>query len=213
MNKKLPPIYLASQSPRRKDLLQGIGLLFTVYVPKEPELAAPTKRGKATPATIVKKIAAAKGKNAAAELAHKGVLDAVILSADTLVFLGNEVLGKPKDEADAKRILKKLSRRTHRVATAVQLLLVEKGQIKKVAAKVIQTKVTFHALSAKDLDWYIKTKEPLDKAGAYGAQLFGAAFIKSFSGSYTNVVGLPVAETVQLLSALTKRPWQDWTKA
>ncbi len=212
MSKRVVPIYLASQSPRRKELLAGVGLNFSVYVPSEPELPAPSKKGKNSPAKIVKKIAAAKANNAAHELLAKNISEAIILSADTLVFLGNDVLSKPVDIADAKRILRKLSGKTHTVATAVQLLLVSQGKIIREAQRVVQTKVKFHPISAKDLEWYINTKEPFDKAGAYGAQLFGAAFIEKFSGSYTNVVGLPVAETLQLIAKLTREPWQNWTK-
>ena len=197
------PIYLASRSPRRKELLAHAGLRFRVYVPKEEELAFPPSTRRETPSAIVKRIAGAKAAAAVKELAAAGRRSGVILAADTLVFLDGKVLGKPADAAEAKRMLKRLSGRRHEVQTGVACaLLGPKGAVKASVISV-RTGVEFFPLSDAWLDWYVGTGEPLDKAGAYGAQTFGAAMIRSFSGSYTNVVGLPVGESLSLLEKVS----------
>jgi septum formation protein len=200
------PLYLASRSPRRKELLQWAHFQFQIYIPKEPELPAPRKLQKISPTQLVKQIAEAKALAALRELTEKGKKHGVILAADTLVFLKDQVLGKPKNSADAKRLLRKLSGKWHVVCTGVSCIQFSKGKLEKKKSFVVKTKVKFFPLNKAQIDWYVKTKEPLDKAGAYGAQGHGMIFIEKFSGSYTNVVGLPLGETQAVLKkfALSK---------
>jgi septum formation protein len=189
--------------------LDQLGLDFTVYVPKVEELLAPSRRGKQSPEAVVKKIAAEKAHHAAAELRGKGTESALILAADTLVFQGSRVLGKPHNKKEAAEMLAQLSGKKHIVATAVHGILLDgKKSVEKTV--VVKTEVKFHKLSAGFLKWYLDTEEPYDKAGAYGAQGIGASFVETIQGSYTNVVGLPLAETVSLIEALTKKPWHEW---
>lgn len=202
------PLYLASQSPRRKELLAGAGINFEVFVPRKEEKKAPQLMNSgALAAQLVKNIAANKAEAAYFELLERGKLRGLILSADTLVFAGKEVLGKPKNSADAARMLKKLSGKTHLVITAVCFLDFTQAK-KKRQSIAVKTKVRFRKISKDELTWYLNTPEPYDKAGAYGAQGKGAAFIAKIEGSYTNVVGLPLAETLQILDEFSHAPWQ-----
>lgn len=195
-------LYLASRSPRRKELLEQAGLRFRVYVPQEEELLAPKDLKSASPAAIVKRIAKAKARAALRELRENGTRKGVILAADTLVFLDGKVLGKPANEADAKRMLRKLSGGWHLVCTGVTCIsLSEKSEREETIH--VSSRVKFFPLQRKWIDWYVSTGEPMDKAGSYGAQGHGAAFIERFSGSYTNVVGLPVGESLALLEGIT----------
>lgn len=196
------PIFLASRSPRRKELLAHAGLRFRVYVPREEELAFPPSTHREGPASIVKRIARAKAAAAVKELTAAGKRTGIVISADTLVFLDGKVLGKPKDPREAKRMLKRLAGRRHEVHTGVACALLG-GQGTPPTAISVRTGVEFFPLSAAWLDWYVGTGEPLDKAGAYGAQTYGAAMIRSFRGSYTNVVGLPVGETLSLIEKVS----------
>lgn len=199
------PLYLASRSPRRKELLQWAKVPFQIYVPEEPEMAAPKQLVKRqSPPELVKKIAQAKASAAFQELTAKGKKRGLILAADTLVFQKNQVFGKPKHRKDAVQLLKKLSGRWHVVCTAVHLLEFSAGKTKKSKSLVVKTKVKFFPLSKETIDWYVSTKEPLDKAGAYGAQGHGMVLIEKFVGSYTNVVGLPLGETLDLLKRWSK---------
>jgi septum formation protein len=204
------PLYLASRSPRRQEMLQQAGIRFQVHVPKEDELAAPKFRQKGKTSRqeksaevpsarkIVRKISLAKAEACARELQELGVKSALVLSADTLVFLDHHVLGKPTDPAGARKMLRKLSGRWHEVYTGVTALRLEHGRT-KVHGIQIRTRVKFFALKPDWIDWYVATGEPLDKAGSYGCQGFGASLVERFSGSYTNVVGLPLGETLALL--------------
>lgn len=196
------PFFLASRSPRRKELLEQAGLRFRVYVPEEEELPAPKKTRKETPRAIVKRISLAKAHAAHRELTAKGENEGLILSADTLVFLNGKVLGKPANKQDAKKMLRMLSGRWHQVCTAVTCVKF-KGTQAKIKSVCITSRVKFFSLSKESIDWYAGTGEPLDKAGAYGAQAFGAFLIERFSGSYTNVVGLPVGESLSLLEKVS----------
>ncbi|RZA07522.1 MAG: septum formation protein Maf, partial [Proteobacteria bacterium] len=177
-------LYLASRSPRRKELLAQAGLKFEVFVPKEEELAAPGTLKEDRPGPIVKRISRGKAEAAYRELREKGVDVGVILSADTLVFHEGKVLGKPSDEADARRMLGKLSGKWHQVCTGVTVLRF-KGD--RIAEKTIfvSSKVKFFPLKKEWIRWYVGTGEPMDKAGSYGAQAHGAVFIEKFAGSYS----------------------------
>lgn len=195
-------LYLASRSPRRKELLSQAGLRFEVYVPKEEEAPAPASTRKQTPASIVKGISVLKARAALRELQEAGVKEGVILSADTLVFQNGKVLGKPKDESDAVKALGKLSGKWHQVGTAVTC--VRFGGKKPIEETIfVSSKVKFFPLKKEWIRWYVGTGEPMDKAGSYGAQAHGAVFIEKFSGSYSNVVGLPLGQSVALLEKVS----------
>ncbi|NUM89058.1 MAG: septum formation protein Maf, partial [Bdellovibrionales bacterium] len=197
----LPPLFLASQSPRRRDLLEQLGLHFSVYVPQVEELVAPRKRGARSPEAIVKQIAEQKARHAAGELRGKGEKQGIVLAADTLVFLGRHVLGKPHSREAARDTLRRLSGREHTVATAAHLLHWD-GARERAARVAVKTKVRFTRLSPRFLEWYLDSPEPWDKAGSYAAQGIAASFLASLKGSYSNVVGLPLPETLAALEKL-----------
>lgn len=181
-------LILASASPRRKTLLEFITKDFTVIPAKNEEKINSTL----TPQNAVEIIA----KHKAEEVSAIYPKDTII-GADTMVFLGNTPMGKPIDKADAKRMLSALSGKTHMVITAVCIAV---GGASKVLFNQ-STDVTFYELSEKDIDDYISTGEPMDKAGAYGIQGYGSLVVKSISGDYYNVMGLPVG---RLYRELTK---------
>ncbi len=205
-----PTLYLASRSPRRKQLLAEAGIRFRVYVPSEDELNAPKLKGTRSARHIVKQISLAKAEAAKRELLEKGVKSGVILSADTLVFLDNKVLSKPRNKNEAAKMLRSLSGRWHDVFTGVALVSIDSGEGSRFLQQV-RTRVNFSDLSKKMIEWYLSTGEPFDKAGAYGIQGHGAALVREIRGSYTNVVGLPVCQTLQLIERArsmrqTKKP-------
>lgn len=195
-------LYLASKSPRRKDLLEQAGVRFHVKVPEKEELPAPKTIKKLSPQNIVRLISEAKGLACVEELIQEKQSNALVLSADTLVFLNGKVLGKPKDEKEAKSMLRAMSGNWHWVYTGVTALKLQDGKIKRKNIHVA-TKVKFFPLTKKRIEWYVATGEPMDKAGAYGAQGYGATLVERFSGSYTNVVGLPLGETLELLQEIS----------
>lgn len=172
-------LILASASPRRRELLSLITTDFTV-VPAQGEETADTSL---TPHLLVQELARQK----AAEVAASHPYDAII-GADTLVFLGAEIMGKPADRSDAKRMLTLLSGNIHTVITAVSIA--QNGVVTKVFAE--ETKVEFFHLTDEEITAYIATGEPMDKAGAYGIQDKGALLVKGIAGDYYNVMGLPV---------------------
>jgi septum formation protein len=177
------PIILASKSPRRKKLLKQLGLKFITLSTDIDEEVPDAEH----PIKTVKRLAA--HKMASALLLNK---QGIIITADTIVVLGNEIIGKPKSKADARRILKKLSGRTHKVYTGY---MIKNSVTGKSESDYEMTKVTFNKLSSKLIDDYIKSGSPMDKAGAYGIQDdFGAVFIKKIDGCYYNVVGLPLSK-------------------
>ena len=189
-------VYLASQSPRRRELLAQIGIRH------EPLLAAPDedvealeaeRRGE-LPDAYVERVTRAKLAAARRRLAARALPEAPILCADTTVALGRRVLGKPVDAADAARILGLLSGRTHRVVTAVA---VARGRQTRFLASV--SHVTFAPLDAARIDAYVASGEPFGKAGAYAIQSAAAAWIARIEGSYTGIMGLPLYETATLL--------------
>lgn len=150
-----------------------------------------------TPDAYVKRLAALK----AATIASRAA-DAVTLGADTAVVAGGEALGKPESTEDARRMLRLLSGRSHLVLTAVALA----GAYR--AGCLVETRVAFRPLSDNEIDWYLGTGEPMDKAGGYGAQGIGGVLVRAIDGSYSNVMGLPLAETVSLLAeAGVLLPW------
>jgi septum formation protein len=178
---------LASASPRRRDLLAGLGLTFEVYAADIPEIP----RSGETPEQFARRAAAEKAIFVASR--HPG---RQVLAADTVVALGSEILGKPRDRDEARRMLESLSARQHRVCTGIALV-VERDLPDLV---VVVSEVVFHPLSAAVIETYIDSGEPFDKAGAYGIQSGAGRFVESVSGSYSNVIGLPLMETVALLT-------------
>ena len=178
---------LASSSPRRRELLTSIGLDFEVIPSHVPE---EYQRGEA-PEEYVARLSRDKAQAIAEK--HPGRW---IIAADTTVLLGEELLEKPVDRADAARMLATIAGRTHIVYTGVTLQHAARGWHD---TRVAESEVRMLPLSAAEIDWYVKTGEPLDKAGAYAVQGIGAMFIESIHGSYTNVVGLPLALLFQML--------------
>jgi septum formation protein len=182
-------IYLASGSPRRRELLQQIGVPFRVVGAAVDEALRPGE----APAAYVERLAAAK---ADAGLAgSRDEADVPVLAADTAVVLGGKVLGKPADRQDAERMLRQLSGRTHEVLTAIALLTVS-----GLESRISRSEVTFRSLAAEEIQDYWETGEPADKAGAYAIQGRAAVFIADLRGSYSGVMGLPLFETADLLS-------------
>jgi septum formation protein len=201
-----PNLYLASQSPRRKELLGAVLKRFIVRPPRQQEPSAPkTVTNLKQASHLVMDIAEAKAAIAWQELPAGRKQNSFLISADTLVFAGKRVLGKPTNAKQAKQMLRLLSGKKHTVLTAVCVAGPQRSQ-----TFVNRTDVTFYKLSKEFIDWYVASGEPMDKAGAYGAQAAGAAMIKAFDGSYTNVVGLPLAETLEVLEKVSKLPWRTW---
>lgn len=170
-------LLLASQSPRRKELLERAGFRFTVQKSDVPEIRGQDEAA----AAYVTRLAQAK----AQALAHP---ERLVLGADTTVVVAGEVLEKPVDAEDARRMLRLLSGRTHEVLTGICLL----GEGRTVV-DVCRTSVTFATLSEAEIEGYIASGEPFDKAGAYGIQGLASRFVTAIDGDYNNIVGLPVA--------------------
>lgn len=188
-----PPIslVLASSSPRRRELLSQLGVTFDITAANIDET---TLAGDDSAATA-RRLASEKARVALDSL---GVPPhTVVLAADTLVELDGASLGKPADSLDATRMLRRLSRRRHIVNTAVAVATA----VDKVAVRVVATTVEFRTLSPAEIAWYVGTAEPLDKAGSYGLGGAGGAFVTRIDGSYSNVIGLPLSETVEMLRA------------
>ena len=193
-------IYLASQSPRRSQLLEQIGVHHRLLVPNAPgdvaedtealELVLPGE----PPAAYVERVTALKLDAAVQRLARRGLPTAPILCSDTTVALNDRIFGKPLDADDARHMLAQLSGQEHRVLTAVA---VQAGAQRFAALSV--SHVRFAELDSVQIDAYVATGEPLGKAGAYGIQGPAAAFIVHISGSYSGIMGLPLYETAQLL--------------
>ncbi len=183
----LQPLILASASPRRSEMLGLMGLEFQV-IPSGAEENGGVGRG------ILAQVEAwAKEKAAAVSKLNP---NAWVLGADTVVVLDGKIFGKPADASEAREMLKELSGRTHEVLSGVCLIHDESSLS---IVQSVRTLVHFRDLHAREIDAYVKTGEPLDKAGAYGIQGLGAFLVRAVSGSYTNVVGLPLWETLSWL--------------
>jgi septum formation protein len=181
-------IVLASASPRRREFLENLGLRFEVKAANLDESRLPYE----APAAYVERLALAKA-------AAGGAPDAVAIGADTTVVVGEEILGKPADADDAARMLRLLSGTWHDVITAVAV---------GTAVRTVTTRVKFASLSEAQISWLARSGDGDDKAGAYGLQGLAGAFIERIDGSVSSVVGLPLAETLQLLSeAGAELPW------
>ena len=180
-------LILASQSPRRKYLLEQAGLTFRVM----PSRIDESKRPLSAPGDYVQSLAIAKAEDVAR--LHP---DSWVLGADTIVAVDARMLGKPKSAQEARIMLRRLSGKTHQVFTGFCLC---RQRTARRVADTVRTEVTFKALTDQELDWYISTGEPFDKAGAYAIQGLGTFLVRRINGSYTNVVGLPVCEVVEIL--------------
>ncbi len=183
------PLILASASPRRAEILRAVGWPFEIAVADIDETAM---RGEA-PEAYVQRLARAKAACVAA--AHPGRF---VLGADTAVVVNGELLGKPADAREARAMLRKLSGRWHEVLTGVALVCVERALC---AVAYERTRVLFAPLGDGEIDWYVATGEPMDKAGAYAVQGRAALFIRRLDGDYWNVVGLPIRLVYELARA------------
>jgi septum formation protein len=188
---------LASASPRRRELLASIGLDFEVVPSHVPEIH---EEGEA-PEEYVARLSRDKAAVIAEGHRHRWVI-----AADTTVLLGDQLLEKPVDAADAARMLSTIAGRTHVVYTGVTLANHDRDYQE---TRVAESEVRMLPLSSSDIEWYVRTGEPLDKAGAYAVQGIGAMFIESIHGSYTNVVGLPLATLFQMLRRAGIDPLTD----
>lgn len=189
------PLVLASQSPRRKNLLDNLGFSFEVVVADIDENVFDENL---EPSMLVQELALRKAR----EVAYNLTQSAVVLGADTIVVLDGKILNKPCDELDAERMLRMLSNRTHTVFTGIAF--VESNSKKHITA-VQATEVTFRQLEAEEIKAYIATGSPMDKAGAYGIQDdFGAVFVSNVSGCYYNIVGLPLELTYRKMKEFVK---------
>ena len=186
------PIYLASRSPRRRKLLKQININFKSF---KVDVVESIDNGE-KPIHNVKRLA-----NEKMEKAKERIKNGIIITADTIVVLDGNIIGKPISKTDAKVILKKLSGRTHIVYTGFAIYNSEKN---KIITNYEKTFVTFRKISNNEIDEYIRSGSPMDKAGAYGIQDdFGAVFIEKINGCYYNVVGLPLTKVYQALIKIT----------
>lgn len=191
----MPQLYLASGSPRRRELLTQIGVPFTVVSAPIDETPLPGE----APAAYVERLAQAKAVAGFARTDGNGV----VLGADTTVVLDDEILGKPEDREHFLAMLGDLSKREHQVLTAVALT---DGQ--RSISRCVSTSVRFRAISFEEALRYWASGEPLDKAGGYAIQGLGAVFVSGIEGSYSAVVGLPLSETAELLEQFAVAVWQ-----
>ena len=194
-------IYLASQSPRRRQLLEQLGVRHVLLLPsadEDAEALEATVAGE-LPQRYVERVTRAKLQAARLRLRVRGLSPAPILCSDTTVALGRRILGKPVDAADAAATLRLLSGRSHRVITSVALAWGRHGDEKEALLTSV-SHVHFSVLSAARIAAYVDTGEPFGKAGAYAIQSGAAAWIERIAGSYTGIMGLPLFETAQLLA-------------
>lgn len=199
MDHLAPKLVLASGSPRRRALLSAAGLSFSVL---ESRLHERRRPGEATA-----EFALRMARDKAAAVSRR-LVDAIVLGADTVVEIDGQILGKPKNDEDARAMLKMLSGRTHLVVTA--FAIARGGEFLEAAA--VESRVRFRELGAAEIDAYIASGDPFDKAGSYGIQNHGAGFIVSVEGSRDNVMGLPVSEVLAALArygVVASRPRPD----
>jgi septum formation protein len=192
-------VYLASGSPRRRELLRQIGVPHQIIEVGVDETPRPGE----DPTAYVGRLAVAKAEAGLSRVCREGVT-ALVLGADTVVVLDEQLFGKPGSKAQGLAMLRRLSGRTHRVSTAVALSA--KGET---ALRVSHSEVTFRAMQEEECVTYWETGEPCDKAGAYAVQGLAAIFIANLRGSYSGVMGLPLFETAELLDAAGAPRWQQ----
>lgn len=185
-------IILASGSPRRRELMDLVELPYEVIPSTREEVITST-----IPADVVRELSLMK----AEDVAEKALLGeeelALVIGADTVVACDNEILGKPKNEENAKEMLRKLAGRSHSVFTGIALLWIKDGKIVKTVNEAVETKVLVEAMSEKDIAAYVATGEPMDKAGAYAIQGKFAPYISGIEGDYYNVVGFPICTVMK----------------
>ncbi|AMO25131.1 Maf family protein [Ramlibacter solisilvae] len=197
-------IYLASQSPRRRQLLEQLGVRHELLLPdghEDSEALEAVRPGEA-PVSYVRRVTALKLDAAVERLKRRGLPPAPVLCSDTTVALGRRIYGKPEDERDAARMLRELSGSTHRVLTAVAL---QSGR--KRVETLSDSRVTFARLTPAQVRDYVASGEPMGKAGAYAIQGRAAAHVARICGSYSGIMGLPMHETAQLLRSLRVAPF------
>lgn len=189
-------IYLASQSPRRRQLLEQLGVVYELLLPSASEdaEALEVEIPNELPTDYVQRVTALKLDAALKRRADRGLPQAPILCSDTTVALGNQIFGKPHNLEDAVRMLCELSGHTHRVLTAVAI-----GTSAIRVSALSESLVTFTEMTRKQIEAYVNTGEPLGKAGAYAIQGRAAAYVSRMEGSYTGIMGLPMFETANLL--------------
>ena len=180
-------IILASASPRRKELLEKIGLKFKIIVSKYKESIDPSQ----SPHELAQKLSLEKAK-----LVAKKYKNSIIIGADTFVVLDNQIIGKPKDKNDAKETLKLLSNRDHLIITGFTII---DSDTNKAISRSEETKVFMRQITDREIESYVKTKEPLGKAGSYAIQEKGSVFIEKIEGDFFNAVGLPIFALVKEL--------------
>jgi septum formation protein len=183
-------LILASKSPRRYELLKQVGLDFEVI----PSRAMEDIVQKESPKEHVIRLAEAKARDIAS-----GYPDRWVIAADTIVYINGSILGKPKSREEAMEMLHRLSGQEHWVLTGFSVFHLGEGKSDK---ETVQTAVKMKTLSPTEMEWYVQTGEPFDKAGGYAIQGIGSFMIESIRGSYTNVVGLPLCELIQMLNRL-----------
>jgi septum formation protein len=192
-------LILASASPRRVELLNCLCLQFEV-IPSSVEEVVDTEL---PPAKIVTRLALEKAESVASAMREKNIAkgsrSTVVIGADTLVVCRGRVLGKPKSPSEAREMLSFLSAKEHEVHTGLALVSFNSLGEENNLTKSVVSKVCFRALAPEEIEAYLKTKEPMDKAGSYALQGTGAAFVRKIEGCYTNVIGLPVPDLVQML--------------
>ena len=207
-------IILGSASPRRRELLEQIGISFEVRVSDKEEVYHSL-----IPEEIVKELALSKAENVADDLREKQeqvkqisfdkknnvLLDTIVIGADTIVVSDGSILGKPKDEADAVRMIRSLQGRSHKVYTGVAILDYDDEGKRKSVVHAVETEVFVNPMSDEEILEYAATGEPLDKAGAYGIQGRFAAYIERIDGDYYNVVGLPVSYVYRQLKEIAEK--------
>ena len=190
---------LASQSPRRRELLSEAGFELEIL----PADIDETRRDGESPVELVERLASEKAEAARTALDHAPA-DGLLVAADTIVWMGSEALGKPADKTDAARMLRELSGRTHHVSTGVCVMRLSGDASALATATFVETTdVTFWDLTEAEILAYVATGEPMDKAGAYGIQGAGRVLVRGISGDYANVVGLPVSRLLRELGGLS----------
>ena len=193
-----PRIYLASRSPRRRELLMQVGIRFDTIAfrnpPREDKDVDETAHPDETPLDYVQRVARAKALHGWRIVGWRRLMPQPVLAADTTLELDGCIIGKPSDADDAIRILRRLSTRTHRVLTAVAVAF--EGRLESALSV---SEVRFGALDEGEIRRYVASGEPMDKAGAYGIQGHAGLFVEQLTGSYTGVMGLPLFETGALL--------------
>jgi septum formation protein len=182
-----PLLILASKSPRRRYLLEQAGLKFSVIPSSIDEARIPLS----SPETYVRILSEAKADDISKKYPEKWVI-----GADTIVLKNKDILGKPGSRDEARSMLKQLSGQTHQVLTGYAICCKSKNRM---FSETVKTDVLFKNLTHEEIEWYVHTEEPFDKAGSYAIQGLGTFLVKSINGSYTNVVGLPVCEVIEFL--------------